>query len=127
MNFPVMLFIFGAGYVSGLSVSSGLLLRAIFISHIQGGGGVRNVSWLLFLLFNTVLAGVTVIFMAVITVTSNEILQGEFIYRAVLFLLGLFSAAAFVFFSFHLIDLNLRRVGVDIFGKKVSGTISPSP
>ncbi len=116
MNFPSFLFVVGAGYVCGLSVSSGLLLRAVFVSHVKGAKAWRAVAWLFLLFLNTVMAGMTAIFLAVIAVSEEEVVQGPLLVRAVLFLVGLVVAASFVFISAHLIDVRLRELGVDLFG-----------
>lgn len=113
MNGAEIFLLAGAGYVCGLAVSSGFILSVLMQLYVKDKAAWRMLAWAVYMIVNTVTAGLIPIFLVGVLVVGNHPNRPDFWPRILLFGAGIGIGMLFVLVSAHLIGRHLRRpVGV---------------
>jgi hypothetical protein len=106
MNPFEVFILFGAGYISGLSVSSGFILQALKKLFHSQWSGARETLWLFAMMLNVIICGpMTVLLFGMAVQDFN---RPDFWPCALIFSLGLGVGLGFVFMSVHAINLGIK-------------------
>ena len=90
---------FGAGYVSGLSISSGFYLQAIRKFNQASWSSAKETAWALAACINLFIGSLMPVFLCISFVFGNEPESPQFWSKAALFAVGLLFGAARVLFG----------------------------
>ena len=106
--YPIEFLIFGStGYVCGLAISSGFMLRFVLHSFVQGKAKWRLAAWSLAAIVNIIFVTVSPIFLMTIFVDMKS---ENYWPRAATFMLCAIMGMALVFVVAHLIGHYVQRV-----------------
>jgi hypothetical protein len=102
--------LFGAGYISGLSISSGFLFQAIRKFNQQSWSKGRGALWGVVAFANIVLCALMPVLLIGIVVVGDEPGRADFWLRAWLFGTGVAAGAALVLFGVRQINKGVRAI-----------------
>lgn len=103
-------FLIGAGYISGLAVLSGFVMRWILHWFVQGQGVWRQIAWSAWMLVNTLTATVIPMLLIAQLVVGNQPGRPDFWPRLALFAVGLLIGMTFVLGSGYVFDRTAEIV-----------------
>ena len=102
--------LFGAGYVSGLSIASGFLFQAIRKFNQESWSKIQEAFWTATALASVILAALVPIFFIGLIVVGDEPGRTDFWPRAGLFALGVLAGGALVFFGISQLNKGVRAI-----------------
>lgn len=99
------------GYVSGLSISAGFILSAVFRLYVKNAtGGWKGVVWIVVFVINMISGTLAPIFMIAVLVFANDPHGPLFWWRMLIFTSGVLGGSAFSFICAWLFE-RARRDG----------------
>ena len=98
--------VFGAGYVSGLSIASGFIFQAIRKFNQSGWTKGKEAAWTAAAMVNIAVGGLMPIFLMALVVFGKP----DFWPRASLFACGIAAGGALVFFGVQQINKGVRSL-----------------
>ena len=102
--------LFGAGYISGMSIASGFLFQAIRKFNQRSWSKSKEVLWGAAALVNILLGGLMPIFLIGIVVVGDQPGRADFWPRASLFAAGVTAGAVLVFFGINQLNKGVRAI-----------------
>ena len=94
----------GAGYVSGLSVFSGFVMRWILFWFVKDKAAWRHVLWSAWMFVNTVTASIITVLLVAVLVIGDQPGREDFWPRFALYAAGLVVGMTFVLGSMWVFD-----------------------
>ena len=110
MKFIEILALFGAGYVSGLSITSGFMFQAIRKFNQASWSRAKEVVWLIVASANILVASITTVLLIALTVIGDKPDRPDFWPRLGLFAVGVLAGAVLIFFGFAQINKGVRQM-----------------
>jgi len=102
--------LFGAGYVSGLSIASGFLFQAIRKFNQNSWSKVKEALWAAAAAINIAFGTLTPVFFIGIVVVGEQPGRPDFWPRAGLFAVGVVAGAVLVFFGVNQLNKGVRAI-----------------
>ena len=110
MKLIEILALFGAGYVSGLSITSGFMFQAIRKFNQGSWSRAKEVVWLLIASANILVASITTVLLIAFTVIGDKPDRADFWPRLGLFAFGVLAGAGLVFSGFAQINKGVGKM-----------------
>lgn len=102
--------LFGAGYVSGLSIASGFIFQAIRKFNQESWSKAKEALWIVAAAVNIAFGTFMPIFLIGIVVVGDQPGRPDFWPRAWIFALGVGIGAALVFFGVRQLNKGVRTI-----------------
>ncbi|MDZ4116996.1 MAG: hypothetical protein U1A73_23340 [Pseudomonas sp.] len=99
---------FSFGYISGISIISGFVMQAIYVTKIKMSSDWRkHFIWVFVAFTNVAICALSPLFLLALSVFRNP--GGSFVIELSFFLAGLFTGIGFTFVSVLIINSELKK------------------